>query len=301
MTPSSVNEGNNNNGSAQQADKLNIVQVLLNILLVLAVTAALLGWPGCSSQEEEFDPEMAKIQHKRKVREDAIRAANEEPPPPKPGAGHNSFIKTVHFAPIRIPSGTEMKVKIDTIDTPEDADILFAYTYWKNGEKIPEFKGDTLPPTAYKKNDIVYADVEFYLDGQLAEKVRTEMFVIPNSSPVIEEVQIPQITGAGAYTLALKCKDNDGDQIKYSLLPIKDGGTVWSGLSINSASGNVTLTLTEEPPPPLQLKFIISADDGDGGVTKKNVSINFQTQKAIKKVPVKEEEGEEGESDGTKP
>lgn len=291
MTPSSFEQGN------EQTGKINVVQVLLNILLVLAVAAALLGWPGCSSrsQEGEIDPQLAEIQQKRQERQDAIRAQNEEPPLPKPEAPNKTWIKRAYFTPNRIQSGTQLKIRVETAEPPEDSEIVFVYSYWKNGSQMQEYKGDTLPPTAYKKGDLVYADVEFYINGQLSEKARSEVVEIANSSPVIEEVQIPQISGPGAYSIALKCKDIDEDQIKYSLLPAKEGGDVWPGLSIDSASGNVTLTLGDTAPPKL-LKFVISADDGDGGITKKIVSINFQ----INQPPPKPKEGEDekGESDG---
>jgi len=166
---------------------------------------------------------------------------------------------------------------------------FFSYVYWKNGTKLIESHEDTLTPENYKKGDMIYADVLFYRDEELAEKSRSEIVQIVNSSPVIKEVIIPRIEGPGSYIITVNAADIDGDKIKYSLLPAREGDTVFDGLQINSITGSITCTLGDTPPPE-KLRFIIAADDSDGGIAKKVVTINFEIPKTREQTETTEKE-----------
>ena len=133
-----------------------------------------------------------------------------------------------------------------------------------------ETPNDTLPPTAFKKGDTVYVDVVLYQEGLVLEGRRSATVIIANSSPVIKEVEIPGIEGPGVYRIFVKAKDPDGDKITFSLA----GDNLPAGLEIDSHTGTVTFILGENAPPE-NVKFTISADDGDKGITKKNVTIKF--------------------------
>ena len=96
-----------------------------------------------------------------------------------------------------------MKFKVETTK-PLGEDQYFSYIYWKNQKKVIETPLDTLPPTAYKKGDLVYVDVALYQEGRILEQRRSEMLQIANSFPVIKEVNIPEIDGPGVYRIFVK-------------------------------------------------------------------------------------------------
>ena len=101
-----------------------------------------------------------------------------------------------------------------------------------------------------------------------------------NSPPVIENVTLPNIQGAGTYEFTVKANDPDSDEITFSLEMGPAPHDV--DLQIDSSIGTVTCILGEQPPD--SLKFTIVADDGEGGIAKKVVSIR------LFKYPKKKEE-----------
>lgn len=253
------------------------LQLLLNLLLIAAVAAALIGCSGCGTREVDEEAQHAeKIQQLRTERK-IKQKERAETPQIKPKAPGKYFIKKAFFTPQLVKAGTALKITVELSEESKEDDH-FSYIYWKNGIQLMESHEDTLAPENYKKGDLIYADVLFYRDGQLAEKSRSETVQIVNSSPLIKEVKIPKIEGPGSYTISVKGTDIDGDKIKYMLLPEAEGKTLFEGLQINTVTGTVTCTLGEAPPPE-KMKFIIAADDGDGGIAKKAVTISFEITK----------------------
>lgn len=269
---------------------LKIIRQLLNLLLLVVAAAALIGCGGCGTRYADESAQHAeKIQQlriERKIKQKEKERA--KTPQIKPKAPGKYFIKKAFFTPQLVKAGTALKITVELSEELQEDDH-FSYIYWKNGIQIMETHEDKLAPENYKKGDLIYADVLFYRDGELAEKSRSETVQIVNSSPVINEVTIPKIEGPGSYTIAVKGTDIDGDKIKYTLLPEAEGKTLFDGLQINSVTGTVTCTLGETPPPE-KMRFIIAADDSDGGITKKAVTITFEITKKTEQTetPAKE-------------
>jgi hypothetical protein len=268
---------------------VKITQVLLNLLLIAAAAAALIGCGGCGTREA--DPGGRHAQEIQQIRtEGKIKKQEERDKTPKikPKAPGKYFIKKAFFTPELVKAGTALKITVELTEEPDESDF-FSYIYWKNGTQLIESHENTLAPENYKKGDLIYADVLFYRDGELAEKSRSEIVQIVNSSPVIKEVIIPKIEGPGSYTITVKAADIDGDKIKYTLLPVKEGDKLFEGLQINSITGSVTCTLGETPPPE-KMRFIIAADDSDGGIAKKVVTITFEITKKEEQTETTEKE-----------
>jgi hypothetical protein len=281
--------------------RFKIIRLLLNVLLMIAVAAALAGCSGRRADEESQSEHVEKIKEMREVREQKQKA-RESIPSLKPKAPAKSFIKRAYFTPQKVESGQALKIKVDTIFSEEseketEKDYYFSYIFWKNSEKLVETPEDTLTPENYRKGDLIFADVLLYYNGDIIEKKRSEVVQIVNSSPVFKEIDIPPIEGPGIYTITMKVEDQDNDKIKYSLLPPpgSQDKNLPEGLAINPGAGTVTLTLGENPPPE-KLEFIIAAEDGDGGSARKVVTITFKITR-----PKEQKEEEEGKGEMNEP
>ncbi len=182
----------------------------------------------------------------------------------------SDLIRTVEISPLPLHVDSDIKVTVKTA-APLKENQSLKYKFWKNRHAMEETDTATLPANTLEKNDVVFADVILYQDGEMAARKRTSMASVLNSSPLIEEVKMPKISGQGTYEFKVKSKDADDDQITFSLELGEE--SVDLDAQIDPATGNVTCTLEENPPD--ALKFTIIADDGDGGVTKKVVSMRF--------------------------
>jgi hypothetical protein len=233
---------------------------------IYVCTLLMVSLIGCGGGADEFDTDIntGQASSRQKDRDEARDTAQKRPEGPPEG-----WIKEISFSKQLGKDGTALKFKVETRKPLEENQYL-TYIYWNNQEKIKETPQDTLPPTAYKKGDVLFVDVALYQEGQILEQRRSEMLQIENSSPVIKEVKVPAIDGPGVYRIFVKAQDPDGDKITFSL----DGDPLPEGLQIDPHSGTVTYILGDTPPPE-SVKFTITADDGDKGITKKIVTINF--------------------------
>jgi len=184
----------------------------------------------------------------------------------------SDLIRTVDISPLPLHADADIKVKVKTA-APLKENQSLKYKFWKNRNAMEETAEPTLPANTFKKKDVIFADVNLYEDGQLVARKRSAMVPLLNSPPVIEEVTMPEISGPGTYEFKVKAKDADNDQMTFSLELGEASANADLTAEIDSATGNVTCTLAENPPE--VLKFTIIADDGDGGVTKKIVNMRF--------------------------
>lgn len=182
----------------------------------------------------------------------------------------SDLIRTVDISPRPLHADDDIKIKVKTA-APLKENQSFKYKFWKNRNAMEETTEPTLPANTCKKKDVIFADVTLSEDGAMVARKRTAMVPILNSPPVIEEVTMPEITGQGTYEFKVKAKDADNDEMTFSLELGKESADL--DAEIDPATGNVTCNLTENPPE--ILKFTIIADDGDGGITKKIVSMRF--------------------------
>jgi hypothetical protein len=235
----------------------------LKIFLCVLMIVSLIGC-GSGADENETDISTGQVSSQQKNRDQADALAQKKPKRPP-----NGWIKKISLSKQLGPEGTALKFKVETTKPLQENQYL-SYIYWKNQEKLMETPQDTLPPTAYKKGDLLFVDVVLYQEDQVLEKRRSELLQIENSSPVIKEVKIPEIDGPGVYRIIVDAKDPDGDKITFSLAE----DSLPEELQIDPHSGTVTYILGENAPPE-NLKFTITADDGDKGITKKIVTLNF--------------------------
>jgi len=240
----------------------------LRLFICVLLVISLMGCGG-GADESDTDISTGPASSQKKDKDKARGPARKRPKPPSGG-----WIKKISFSKELGKDGTALKFKVETTKPLEENQYL-SYSYWNNQEKIMETAKDTLPPTAYKKGDLVYVNVALYQEGQLLEQRRSEMLQIENSSPVIKKVEIPDVQGPGVYRIMVKALDPDGDKITFSLT----GDPLPEGLVIDPRSGTVTYILGENAPPG-NIKFTITADDGDKGITKKIVTINFDITRA---------------------
>ncbi|MCU0289356.1 MAG: hypothetical protein MUF15_23530 [Acidobacteria bacterium] len=189
---------------------------------------------------------------------------------------NREILKEVSLQPKAIRTDSTITVKAETT-VPLEENQNLAYVYWKNGNPLAETKEAELPPLSCKKHDILFVFAMLYENDELIAKKRSQSYIVLNSAPIIEEVIQPDIKGPGTYKFITKAKDVDNDQLTFSMeMGNEDTGeTLIPAIDaqINPTTGEVTCTLDQNLPD--AFSFTIAADDGDGGVTKKIVSLRF--------------------------
>ncbi len=263
------------------------------LVAVTVVLILMLGTAGCGNGESDESFKVLKRSEKKKPtrqKRDKDETTGDDSSK-KIKAPPKGWIKRAYFSPQKGKDGISLKIKVETV-IPVEENQNFSYIYWKNGRKIGEKKGDTLDPSSYKKGDSIFPDVLCHREDQVLQRKRSEMIHVPNTSPIIKDVKIPPIIGPGTYNITVKAEDIDGDKLTFSLLPAPGAAPLPEGskLQIDPATGIVTCTLGEKPPPE-KIKFIIAAKDGDKGTAKKAVTISFK----IHQTPGKEETKVTGE------
>lgn len=86
----------------------------------------------------------------------------------------------------------------------------------------------------------------------------------PNRPPVFESIPISTIESGADYDYSAVAADPDGDLLTFSLV-----GAPLAGLSINSATGQVTFTAPADGNYPITIK----ADDGNGGSAEQSYTL----------------------------
>lgn len=245
--------------------KMKQIGIIGCVLLIVS----LIGCGGDQFDNTDKNSVTGKASPRRKARGEADNLEVQKRPkrPPK------GWIKNISFSKKLGQDGTALKVGVETTQPLEESHY-FSYIYWRNGTKIEETPLDSLSPASYNKGDVIFADVVLHNEGEIIEQRRSEMLQVENSSPIINKVNIPEIDGPGIYRIYVKAKDPDGDKITFSLA----GDPLPEGLKIDPGSGTITCILGEKPPPE-KMKFTITADDGDKGITKKIVTITFKITK----------------------
>lgn len=252
----------------------NISIILLLLTALLTVTVGLVS---CSSKTDEYtdtDTERYNDKIKRDERTGPARTQNErsrDDSNTRQRVPKKKLIKKIYYSSRAGDADNAMKVNVET-NEPLQENHHFSFIHWKNGNEIEDTNEDTIPASALKKGDFIFSDVLLYQDEQLIEKKRTRTVQILNSRPVIKNVIFPDVKGPGTYTLDVKAEDPDGDQLTFSLekeeLPVD--------IQVDPSTGVVTCTLNKDTPK--TLKFTIVVDDGNGGVTKKVLTMRFFKQ-----------------------
>lgn len=191
----------------------------------------------------------------------------------------SQLLLNVTITPRRITAGSDIKVNVRTA-APLKNNQSLSYKFWKNRIALDESSDNTLPGNTLKKNDTISVQVLLYENGDIVAEKESPVLAVLNSPPLIENVTLPDIQGAGIYEFTVTAADSDEDQITFSL----ELGPAAQDLDaqIDPSTGTVTCTLSDQPPE--SLKFTVVADDGEGGVAKKIVSIR------LFKYPKKKEE-----------
>jgi hypothetical protein len=199
-----------------------------------------------------------------------------EPLDAEKAAEAGRILKKVSISPQKIRVDSTAAIEVETTAPLTDNQYL-SYVVWKNSKPMDESREASFPPNTFKKHDILFADVKLYENEQLIARKRTDMYVVLNSPPEIEEVILPEVKGPGTYKFTVKSKDADNDTLTFSMemdKPENEEEVIPQvDAQIDPSNGEVTCTLDENLPD--GFKFTITANDGDGGVAKKIVSMRF--------------------------
>lgn len=178
------------------------------------------------------------------------------------------YIKDVTFEPELIRANSEITLNLETDGSIPSA-FRVVYIFWKNGENIQEGDANMSEEYAYEKGDLFTGEVRLMEGDVIVERKRTEMREVVNSRPVIENVELPEFKGFGIYRFKVTVSDIDRDPVTLRV----EGENLPDGFSVDHEYSEVVYQMDEAPPE--ILKFIIAADDGSGGIDKKQVTINF--------------------------
>jgi len=267
-----------------------IVSVVLIMALAIFMTAC-----GGSQDSESTDAVKSKSPKTSTESKDASITGKKQHLPTGDGDDDTAdgWIKRVRLVPQKNGKDFFWKIDVKTAKKLKENQHL-TYVYFVNHEKSPERGENLIPISVVKKGDFLSAEVFFNQDDTVLQRKRTAPFLVGNMAPVIESVTIPKINGPGIYTFTVVASDHDEDAITFTLEPPTGQKTLDSHLQIDASTGTVSYTLTEEAKPK-ELRFIITADDGDGGKAKKIVTVPFKQKTVIQK---KEPEPEESENTG---
>ena len=250
-----------------------LLPTLLLVLIAVGLTACGGGDedPGDTSKIKKNDRSQTARKLAEAETEDAdIYYEEEEETAEEAETSTRKMITSASLSPEILRADSTITIKTKTAAPLNDNQTL-TYKYWKNGQPLEETKETELSPLSFKKHDVFFADVMLYEADQLIAKKRTEIKPVLNTPPMIEQVTLPDVQGPGTYEFTVTAKDIDDDQITFSLeadhLPAEVDAR------IAPDTGTVTCTLDDNPPE--SIKFTIAADDGDGGVAKKIVSMRF--------------------------
>jgi hypothetical protein len=269
--------------------KIQTIAITLLVLLPVFFQAACGG--NTSDNNNADTNTSAKVQNTPSndaapstVQNDTNRENRAQPSVKAPKGG---WFKSAKLKPERTAYGIEMSVETETTEPLKDEDYL-TYAFWKNSERISEKREAILAGAPYQRGDSVFAEVFYHRDERVLARTVTNEVMIDNLPPVMHNIMLPKVRGPGSYEFIVDAEDGDGDQLAFSLLPAVEGQPLPEGLSIDEASGTVTYVLGKKAPP-AKLEFTIAADDGNGGVVKRTVSMTFKAEKPKKPANQKED------------
>lgn len=188
----------------------------------------------------------------------------------EPGTENEKLIRKALILPDKIYTDSIIEVRAE-LAAPLKENQRLAYIFFKNNESMEESGENTLPTRTCKKRDILFADVLVYQNDELIAKKRTPMAPVLNTLPDIQEITFPEVKGPGVYQFLVKAKDTDDDPLTFSLETPADAMPL--DAQIDPATGTVSCSLDQGVGD--SISFTIVADDGDGGVTKKIVTMRF--------------------------
>jgi hypothetical protein len=145
-------------------------------------------------------------------------------------------------------------------------DMQLRYILWVNAAIVLDGGENKFPLAVYKKNDLLYVDAVLSQGGRDVFRKRSPMIRILNTSPEIQGVDLPDITGPGTYSIKVRAQDADGDPLAYAL----EGDAVPEGAAVD-ANGVITLTLAE--PIPESIVFSAVVRDNDQGECRQEIKI----------------------------
>jgi hypothetical protein len=169
--------------------------------------------------------------------------------------------------PVPAYAGDTISVAAEGTDRDGDA-ITFTVQWLVNGASVAGNAQGQLNTAGLKKKDRISAMVIPFDGEESGAPFPTNYLVLSNQSPDITSVP-PSILQNGTFIYQVVANDPDRDSVTFSLV----AGP--AGMTIDRRSGSIRWD-----PPTVQSKqqitVKIAADDGDGGVTYQEFSINLE-------------------------
>lgn len=269
-----------------------IIRTTVIPALLVMLAAGITGCGGDDTDLEDLNkPPVTKAQRRdHRIKKDKEEARKKKLKAPKGG-----WIRSVKLTPQKQEDGTALKIETETATLDEEKGDRIIYIFWRNNQKSAEKAENLIPSTFYKRGDMVAGEVLYYRGDKILARKRSEHLYVENTSPVIKKVELPHISGPGTYSFKITANDEDGDDLTYTVAPAAEGEKLPEGFTIDNTTGTITFKLLESQKMPPVFKFVISANDGGGGIAKKAVTINLSSEKIIKKEEKKEgtDSGEE--------
>jgi hypothetical protein len=104
--------------------------------------------------------------------------------------------------------------------------VTFFYSWFVNGEPVPDCNKKLLDKKYYKKGDTIYCKVKATRGKLESKEFKSRKIKIGNSPPIINYSEIGSFEIPGEFRYTINAADPDGDKLTYRLLEPLDRGIV---------------------------------------------------------------------------
>ncbi len=165
------------------------------------------------------------------------------------------------------PAGAELQARVDCAD-PDGDSTTYAYQWFRNGNRIKDAAGESLPAGGLGRGDRIAVEV-VASDGEAeSPPVRSDQLELDNRPPQFTSQPPAPRAGDVAFHYVAVAVDPDGDPLRYELSSAPEGMTIdpqgaldWSLPPRGSAGGEYAVG--------------IRASDGKGGEAVQTFTIHL--------------------------
>lgn len=201
----------------------NIIIAVTGICLVMLILAAVFFWP------KSRDRVIKVAGHKIVVKERL-------PQPVKP-----EIAKVKIFPPT--PRSVDFLQAEPQLEDKRVKNVSYFYRWFVNGDEVRGLNQSGLPPSYYKRGDVVYCRVTAKQSTYQSGEVESKKLEIENAPPVINSSPVESFQAPGLFRYTIDARDPDGDSLRYRLLtPLN------KGIKINPDTGQLEWYIDWIPP-----------------------------------------------------
>ncbi len=113
-------------------------------------------------------------------------------------------------------------VRVQSLDADGDP-LKYTFSWFRNGERIPEASQATMDPTHLRRGDKIYAEVVAYDGEEKSPPMMSDVLHFENNPPRILSEPPPSVSEDRRFVYQLKIEDADGDSLSFELVQSPTG------------------------------------------------------------------------------